>query len=111
MNIQHERLVNLCQPLNLAALPDTYAVQTQQAATEKLSYTDFLEAILQSEVNSKVTRSRTFADDNVLTAAMLDRLLHHSHVIQCRGESYRLREKRQAGILQMSENKTKKQEA
>ena len=41
----------------------------------------------------------TFANDKVLTAAMLDRLLHHSHVIQCRGESYRLREKRQAGLL------------
>ena len=28
---------------------------------------------------------------------LLDRLLHHSHVINIRGESYRLREKRQAG--------------
>ena len=30
---------------------------------------------------------------------MLDRLLHHSHVLNIRGESYRLREKRQAGLF------------
>lgn len=41
----------------------------------------------------------TFANDKVLTAAMLDRLLHHSHVLQCRGDSYRLREKYKAGIM------------
>lgn len=40
-----------------------------------------------------------FAGDKVLSAAMLDRLLHHSHVIQCRGDSYRLREKRKAGLI------------
>ena len=31
--------------------------------------------------------------------AVLDRLLHHSHVLNIRGESYRLREKRQAGLF------------
>lgn len=40
-----------------------------------------------------------FADDATLTAAMLDRLLHHCHVIQISGESYRLRNKKKAGIL------------
>ena len=30
---------------------------------------------------------------------MLDRLLHHSDMLNIRGESYRLREKRQAGLL------------
>ena len=29
----------------------------------------------------------------------IDRLLHHSHVLNIRGESYRLRDKRQAGLL------------
>ena len=29
----------------------------------------------------------------------LDRLLHHRHVLNIRGENYRLREKRQAGIF------------
>lgn len=41
----------------------------------------------------------TLAQDTALTAAMLDRLLHHSHIITLKGESYRLREKRQAGLL------------
>ena len=35
----------------------------------------------------------TYAD------AILDRLLHHSHVITIRGDSYRLREKRRTGLL------------
>ena len=34
-----------------------------------------------------------------LDSAVLDRLLHHSHVLNIRGESYRLREKRQAGLF------------
>ena len=33
------------------------------------------------------------------TSAVLDRLLHHSHVLNIRGESYRLREKRQAELF------------
>ncbi|MFN7095160.1 MAG: ATP-binding protein, partial [Burkholderiales bacterium] len=40
-----------------------------------------------------------FAHDATLTAAMLDRLLHHSHLIQIQGDSYRLKEKRKAGII------------
>jgi len=38
--------------------------------------------------------------DPVVATAILDRLLHHSHVITIRGDSYRLREKRRAGFLQ-----------
>jgi DNA replication protein DnaC len=38
-----------------------------------------------------------FADDQTLTAAMLDRLLHHAHIVQITGESYRLKDKRRAG--------------
>lgn len=37
--------------------------------------------------------------DAVIATAILDRLLHHSHVVNIRGESYRLREKRHAGLL------------
>ena len=42
--------------------------------------------------------SKSFADDVTLTAAMLDRLLHHCHVVQISGESYRLRDKKRIGI-------------
>lgn len=41
----------------------------------------------------------TLADDKVLTAALLDRLLHHSHIVQMKGNSYRLKDKKKAGII------------
>jgi len=37
--------------------------------------------------------------DQVIATAILDRLLHHSSIINIRGESYRLREKQKAGLL------------
>ncbi|HRO57871.1 MAG TPA: ATP-binding protein, partial [Burkholderiaceae bacterium] len=37
------------------------------------------------------------ADVQTLTAAILDRLLHHAHIVQITGESYRLKDKRRAG--------------
>lgn len=40
----------------------------------------------------------TFAGDATMTAAMLDRLLHHAHVAMISGESYRLKERKRAGI-------------
>jgi DNA replication protein DnaC len=40
-----------------------------------------------------------FADDQTLTAAMLDRLLHHAHIVQITGDSYRLKDKRKAGQM------------
>src|SRR5262249_36009863 len=39
---------------------------------------------------------QVFADDAVMASAALDRLLHRSTVINIRGESYRLKEKRKA---------------
>src|SRR5690349_2647008 len=38
--------------------------------------------------------------DPIVATAILDRLLHQSHVLTIRGDSYRLREKRRAGLLQ-----------
>jgi len=40
-----------------------------------------------------------FAGDATLTAAMLDRLLHHAHIVQITGDSYRLRDKLRAGQI------------
>ena len=34
----------------------------------------------------------------VIASAILDRLLHHSHTVNVKGESYRLKEKRKAGV-------------
>ena len=37
--------------------------------------------------------------DRVIATAILDRLLHHARVIAIQGESYRLKDKRHAGLL------------
>lgn len=41
----------------------------------------------------------TFANDTTLTAALLDRLLHHARVVSIAGDSYRLKRQRQAGLV------------
>ncbi len=52
-----------------------------------------------------ITSNKSYGDwgeifaDQVLASAILDRVLHHSTTINIRGQSYRLREKRQAGIF------------
>jgi DNA replication protein DnaC len=38
-----------------------------------------------------------FADDMTLTVALLGRLSCHAHIVQIRGESYRLKDKQMAG--------------
>jgi DNA replication protein DnaC len=40
-----------------------------------------------------------FAGDGVLTVAMLDRVLHHSIIVTINSESFRLKDKRKAGIV------------
>ena len=40
-----------------------------------------------------------FAGNVPLTSAMLDRILHHAHVIHIKGDSYRLKEKKKAGVI------------
>jgi DNA replication protein DnaC len=52
-----------------------------------------------------ITSNKSFIDwgevfgDQVLATAILDRLLHHSSTINIKGESFRLKEKRRAGLL------------
>ncbi len=43
--------------------------------------------------------SGIFANDKVVTTAILDRLLHHSHVINILGDSNRLKEKKEEGLV------------
>jgi DNA replication protein DnaC len=49
--------------------------------------------------NRSVGEWGTVFGDPVVATAILDRLLHHSHVVTIRGDSYRLREKRRAGLF------------
>jgi len=52
-----------------------------------------------------LTSNKSFLDwgeifgDHVLATAILDRLLHHATTLNIKGESYRLKEKRKAGLL------------
>ena len=54
-----------------------------------------------------LTSNKGFAEwgevlgDTVIATAILDRLLHHGHVINIRGDSYRLKDKKRAGLLPM----------
>jgi DNA replication protein DnaC len=50
--------------------------------------------------NRSVGEWDTLFRDPVVATAILDRLLHHSHVITIRGDSYRLKKKRRSGLLQ-----------
>ncbi|WP_342238700.1 IS21-like element helper ATPase IstB [Inquilinus sp. OTU3971] len=49
--------------------------------------------------NRSVGEWGTVFGDPVVATAILDRLLHHSHVVTIRGDSYRLRKKRRAGLI------------
>ena len=50
--------------------------------------------------NLAFTRWATaFADDQTLTVPMLDRLLHHAHIVQITGESCRLKDKRKSAQM------------
>ncbi|MDA9536990.1 hypothetical protein ACM41_12150, partial [Bradyrhizobium sp. CCBAU 21362] len=55
--------------------------------------------------NMLITSNRSVAEwgtvfaDPVVATAILDRLLHHSHVLTIRGDSYRLRAKRKSGLI------------
>ena len=57
-----------------------------------------------------LTSNKSFSEwgelmrDTVIASAILDRLLHHSHVLNIRGESYRLREKRHAGLFHFQQH-------
>ena len=49
--------------------------------------------------NQPVTEWGHVFGDETIAAAILDRLLHHSHTLLIKGESYRLKSKKRAGLL------------
>jgi DNA replication protein DnaC len=55
-----------------------------------------------------LTSNKSYGDwgsifgDPIIATAILDRLLHHSTTVNIRGESYRLKERRRAGLLPRS---------
>jgi DNA replication protein DnaC len=59
-----------------------------------------------------LTSNKSYGDwggifgDAIIATAILDRLLHHSTTVNIRGESYRLKERRRAGLLPSREQET-----
>jgi DNA replication protein DnaC len=49
--------------------------------------------------NQMVTQWGHVFGDEMIAAAVLDRLLHHSHALIIQGDSFRLRQKKRAGLL------------
>jgi len=63
-----------------------------------------------------LTSNKTFTDwgevfgDQVIATAILDRLLHHSTTLNIKGESYRLKDKRKAGVIAKAKKATQEDE-
>jgi len=53
MNLQHERMLVLCEKLNLPFVAQTYAMATQQAVLQETAYSDFLEKLLKAEATGR----------------------------------------------------------
>ena len=49
--------------------------------------------------NQTITQWGHVFGDEVIAAAVLDRVLHHSHILIIQGDSFRLRQKKRAGLL------------
>jgi len=56
-------------------------------------------ALILTSNRSYTEWGQIFGGDTVIASAILDRLLHHSVTLNIKGESYRLKEKRKAGFV------------
>lgn len=54
--------------------------------------------------NQTITQWGHVFGDEMIAAAVLDRVLHHSHVLVIQGDSFRLRQKKRAGLLGSNTN-------
>lgn len=59
MNLQHERMLSLCENLNLPFVAQSYAVAAQEAAQQNAAYSDFLEQLLKSEAAGRNVRKQS----------------------------------------------------
>jgi DNA replication protein DnaC len=100
-----KRMQQLCKPRVLILDEMGYLPLERQVAT-------FLFQLVAKRYEKGaiiVSSNKSFSEwgelftDQVLATALLDRLLHHSALINIRGQSYRLKEKRQAGVFQSPE--------
>lgn len=103
-----QRLVTLCKPKLLVIDEMGYVPFDRPAA-------HFLFQLVSRRYERGaiiVTSNKSYGEwgdifsDQVLAAAILDRLLHHSTTINIRGESYRLKDKRKAGVFHTGNGRT-----
>lgn len=59
MNLQHERLDELCHQLQLQAIAQHYSTYAQTAAETQQSYSDFLEELLRLKQTERQARGRS----------------------------------------------------
>ena len=58
MNLQHERLGQLCAELRLGGVAADYAAAAQRAVETEATYPDFLEVVLRPEIETRRARTR-----------------------------------------------------
>lgn len=59
MNLQHERMLALCESLNLPFVAQSYAIAAQEAAQQDTAYSDFLEQLLKTEAAGRGVRKQS----------------------------------------------------
>ena len=59
MNLQHERMLTLCELLNLPFLAQAYPLAAQDAAQQEIAYSNFLEGLLRAEAAGRNVRKQT----------------------------------------------------
>lgn len=59
MDLQHDRIREACQALKLDALVDAYPQLAAKAVSNQLTFPDFLESLLKSELSARQARSRS----------------------------------------------------
>ena len=59
MNLQHERMLALCESLNLPFVAQGYPLAAQDAAQQETAYSDFLEGLLKAEAAGRNVRKQT----------------------------------------------------
>lgn len=59
MNLQQERMLTLCEDLNLPFVAQSYSAASQAAAQTDTAYSDFLEGLLRTEAAGRNVRKQS----------------------------------------------------
>ena len=115
--ISYERMHLNLKRLGLQSMAEVVNSHLEEAAAKELSYVELVDRqasnLLFQLISQRyesggsiiLTSNRGYGEwgsmfhDPVIASAVLDRLLHRSVTVNIRGESYRLKDKRKAGIL------------